>query len=231
MIEFRPGTHVANARLRLHALIALRFPRVVRSLAAFSYGVSPQTKLSIDSKRRCFRVGRGASVAVPLSRLITRHVPEVVGAHLTHAFAAHSLNFPSACSLTDLLDDSITVCNLARVGRAVRSAISAGGRAATPAAASEAADRIDVLLMLLAGNAVSARYGDAARTLELVHATGTDARGKAVWVGEILDRLGWNIAPDLATSVLESVLPRITGASARERFAARSRVAEALGDA
>jgi hypothetical protein len=40
------------------------------------------------------------------------------------------------------------------------------------------------------------------------------------------------IAPvaDVATSVLESAFPPITGASARERFAARSRMAEALSN-
>jgi hypothetical protein len=230
MIEFRPRSVVADDRLRLHARIALRFPRVARALAAFAYGVSPQTELSIDSERRCFRAGRGGSVAVPLSRLIAGHVPEVAGVHLTHAFAAHSANVPSACSMMDLLEDSVEVCNLARVGRAVKSAILVGGRAATPAAAREAADRIDVLLLVLAGNAVSARYGDAGSMLKLVHATGADARGMAAWVGEILDRLGWNIAVDVATSVLESAFPPITGASARERFAARSRIAEALGD-
>jgi hypothetical protein len=230
MIEFRPRSVVTDDRLHLHAFIVLRFPRVARSLAAFAYGVSPQTELSIDSERSCFRVGRGGSVAVPLSRLIVRHVPGAAGAHLTHAFAAHSANFPSACSMMDLLNDSVEVCNLARVGRAVKLAISLGGRAATPAAAREAADRIDVLLLLLAGNAVSARYGDARSTLKLVHATGAGARGKAVWVDEILDRLGWNIAADVATSVLESAFPPITGACARERFAARSRIAEALSD-
>jgi hypothetical protein len=132
--------------------------------------------------------------------------------------------------MMDLLDDSIEVCNLARVGRAVRSGIALGGRAATPTATREAADRIDVLLLLLAGKAVSARYGDASGTLKLIHETGTNARGQAPWVSEILDRLGWSIAADVATSVLESVFPPVTGASARERFAARSRIAAALSD-
>ncbi len=217
--------------LREHALLALRFPLAAKTVAAFLYGIAPQARIIIEGEIEFFRVARRQACPIPLSRLIESNPKSgVEGAILTQSFSAYCLSAHSNCTMLDLMDDSRQVCSVANIGRLVRDSISRGDAALSPTVARAAADRADVFLLALVGDAISPRFARAIRVLEAIQSTGEEPSSRAQWLHQLMHSLSWDLDAAPVTSVVDEMIPVTFPPSPRERLAARTRVASALLD-
>lgn len=215
------------AALRERALLAVRFSVAHRAIAAFCYGILPEREMTVDFAKGRFTIGRRPT-NVPLSRLLeSLPTVNVDGAALTQAFSAYCLRARARCTMLDLSHDSSAVCAMAGISRGLRNAIAFGNRALPNHVAQSAADRIDIVLLMLVGQHVSLEYARSVRVLEEIQQTGAPPGSRAQWFDQTMRMIGWNIAPEAAMIVLDVMVPR-PARSARERLSSRSRIASLL---